>query len=68
MTLNRAWELVGGVAAALDAQVAGDVRRWRDSCERLAVVSVAADAPARFAELPQIVAIVERDERRTPWA
>ena len=63
LTLNRAWELVGGVAAALDAQVAGDVRRWRDSCERLAVVSVAEDALARFADLPQIVAIVERHER-----
>ena len=37
--LNQAWELVGGVAAALDATVAGDVRRWRDSCEALAVVS-----------------------------
>jgi DNA polymerase (family 10) len=65
LTLNRAWELAGGIAAALDAEVAGDVRRWRDSCERLAVVSVAADAPERFAELPQIVAIVERDERVT---
>ncbi len=63
LTLNRAWELVGGVAAALDAQVAGDVRRWRDSCERLAVVSVAEDALARFADLPQIVATVERHER-----
>ena len=46
---------------------AGDVRRWRDSCERLAVVCAAADpAPvlARFAALPQIVAVVEQEERR----
>jgi DNA polymerase (family X) len=66
LLLNRAWELVGGVAAALDGAPAGDVRRWRDSCERLAVVCAAADpdaAVARFAELPQIVAIVERRER-----
>jgi DNA polymerase (family X) len=67
LLLHRAWELVGGIAAALDGSVAGDVRRWRDSCERLAVVCVAADpapAMAAFAELPQIVAVVEQAERR----
>ncbi|MBV9801544.1 MAG: hypothetical protein JO130_00075 [Solirubrobacterales bacterium] len=67
LLLNRAQELVGGVAAALDGAVAGDVRRWRDSCERLAVVCAAVDpAPVleRFAELPQIVGIVERGGRR----
>jgi len=67
LLLNHAWELVGGIAAALDGAVAGDPRRWRDSSERLAVVCSAA-RPAelldRFAELPQIVAIVERDKRR----
>ncbi|HEX5980226.1 MAG TPA: PHP domain-containing protein [Thermoleophilaceae bacterium] len=67
LLLNRAWELVGGIAAALDGQAAGDVRRWRDSCERLAVVCAAADpapALARFADLPQIVAVIEQQERR----
>src|SRR4051794_1053633 len=67
LLLNRAWELVGGVAAALGGEVAGDARRWRDSCERLAVVCAAADAQpvvARFAGLPQIVALVEQDARR----
>jgi DNA polymerase (family X) len=67
LLLNRARELVGGVAAALGGEVAGDVRRWRDSCERLAVVCAAADAPSvltRFAELPQIVALVEQEPRR----
>ena len=67
LLLNRAWELVGAIAAALDGEVAGDVRRWRDSCERLAVVC-AAPGPgpvlARFDELPQIVAVVEQCERR----
>ncbi|MBV9606066.1 MAG: hypothetical protein JO027_13205 [Solirubrobacterales bacterium] len=67
LLLNRARELVGGVAAALDGEVAGDVRRWRDSCEHLAVVC-AADEPeplvARFANLPQIVGMIEQDERR----
>jgi len=67
LLLNRAWELVGGVAAALGGEVAGDVRRWRDSCEQLAVVCAAEEpesALARFAALPQIVAMVEQDERR----
>jgi DNA polymerase (family X) len=65
--LNRAWELVGGVAAALDGEAAGDVRRWRDSCELLAVVCAGSDPRsvlARFGALPQIVAVVEQDERR----
>jgi DNA polymerase (family 10) len=67
LLLNTAWELVGGVAAALDGEPAGDVRRWRDSCERLAVVCAASDASAvlaRFGDLPQVVALVEQDERR----
>ena len=65
LLLNRARELVGGIAAALDGEPAGDARRWRDSCEHLAVVCAAPDpAPvlARFAELPQIVALVEQDD------
>jgi DNA polymerase (family 10) len=67
LLLNRAWDLVGGIAAALDGQAAGDVRRWRDSCERLAVVCAAPDARTvltRFRDLPQIVAVVEEGERR----
>ena len=62
LMLNSARELVDGVAAALDGTAAGDVRRWRDSCERLAVVC-APDRLERFAALPQIVAVVERGER-----
>jgi hypothetical protein len=63
LLLNSAWELVGGVAAALDGEPAGDVRRWRDSCEVLAVVCAAADPLpllTRFAELPRIVALIAR--------
>ena len=67
LLLNRARELVGGIAEALDGVPAGDARRWRDSCEHLAVVCAAADDPerilARFAELPQIVGLIERSER-----
>jgi DNA polymerase (family 10) len=64
--LNRSRELVGGIAAALDAAPAGDVRRWCDSCHQLAVVRAAArpgPVLARFAELPQIVAVIEQGER-----
>jgi DNA polymerase (family X) len=67
LLLNRAWELVGGIAAALGGEPAGDPRRWRDSCERLAVVCAAGDPRPvldRFSELPQVVALVEQDERR----
>jgi len=66
LLLNRAAELVTGVAAALDGVAAGDVRRWRDSCEVLAVVCAAEDPRsvlARFAALPQVVALVEQGER-----
>ena len=43
LTLPRARELVGGIAEALGGEPAGDPRRWRDSCERLAVVCAAPD-------------------------
>jgi DNA polymerase (family 10) len=67
LLLNRARDLVGGIAGALGGTAAGDVRRWCDSCERLAVVCSAAEPGAvlaRFAELPQIVAVIEQVERR----
>jgi DNA polymerase (family X) len=67
LLLNRAWELVAGIAAALSGEAAGDVRRWRDSCERLAVVCAAQDPRSvlgRFRELPQVVALIEEGERR----
>ena len=66
LLLNRAGELVGAIAAALGGEPAGDVRRWRDSCERLAVVCAAPEpGPVldRFAGLPQIVALLERGDR-----
>ena len=67
LLLNHAWDLVGGIAAALGGEAAGDVRRWRDSCELLAVVCAAPDPRhvlSRFRELPQIVAVLEQEERR----
>jgi DNA polymerase (family 10) len=68
LLLNRARELVGAVADAVGGEPAGDVRRWRDSCEWLAVVTAVGNPEPvldRFARLPQIVALVEREERRT---
>jgi DNA polymerase (family 10) len=67
LLLNRAWELVGGVAAVLGGEVAGDVRRWRDSCERLSIVCSAREPEpvlARFSELPPIVAVIEKAASR----
>jgi DNA polymerase (family 10) len=67
LLLSRGLELVGGVALALGGTPAGDVRRWRDLCEQLSVVCVAPDPGpvlARFAELPQIVTVLEHGERR----
>jgi DNA polymerase (family 10) len=67
LLLNRAWELVGGIGDALGGTPAGDPRRFCDTSHHLAVVVPAAHpAPVldRFAALPQVVAVVEREERR----
>ncbi|MBV8957043.1 MAG: hypothetical protein JO179_23090, partial [Solirubrobacterales bacterium] len=66
LLLNRARDLVATIATGLQGVPAGDARRWRDSCEQLAVVCVASDPGptlSRFAALPEIVAVVERAER-----
>ena len=67
VTLNRALALSDGIASALGGTSAGHPRRRRDASERFAVVVAAADLEPvldRFAALPQIVSIVEREERR----
>jgi DNA polymerase (family 10) len=67
LMLTQAHELLNGIADALSGAAAGDPRRWRDACEALSVVCGAADPSAvlgRFGELPQIVALIEREERR----
>jgi DNA polymerase (family X) len=63
LLLTAAGDLVAAIAGALGGEVAGDVRRWRDACERLAVVTPTADALDRFAELPQIVAVIEHSDQ-----
>jgi len=64
LMLDRARALCDAVAGALGGIVAGDVRRWVDQPERLAVV-VATDSPdavrERFAALPEIVALLGPD-------
>ena len=71
LLISRARALLEPVAAALGGEIAGDPRRWRDENERLAVV-VAAERAApvldAFAELPAIVAVVEREQRRAVGA
>ena len=67
LLLTQARELLNGIASALGGEAAGDPRRWRDACEVLSVVCAAVDPSAvlaRFAELPQIVALIEQEERR----
>ncbi len=59
LLLNRAWALAGGIAEALGGEVAGDPRRWKDTCERLAVIASRPDAEEAFASLPQIVTVLE---------
>ena len=67
MLLNRARALLEGIAGALDAEVAGDPRRWADTSFDFAVVRAAARPQAvldAFERLPEIVAVLEREERR----
>jgi len=67
LLLHRARELVARIAEALGGQAAGDPRRFCDSSHRLAVVCAASDpGPVLdgFERLPEVVAVVERGERR----
>jgi len=59
LLLNRARALVEPVAEAVGGAVAGDPRRWRDTSERLAIVTSDNNALDRFRQLPQIVAVVD---------
>ena len=59
LLLNRARALVEPIAEAVGGVVAGDPRRWRDTSERLAIVTSDNSALGRFQHLPQIVAVVD---------
>jgi DNA polymerase (family 10) len=67
LILNRAHALTNAVAVALGGVAAGDPRRFRDLSERLAVVVATSepdDVLDRFASLPDIVAVLEREPER----
>jgi DNA polymerase (family X) len=67
LLLNRALELLEAIAGELGGTVAGDARRMRDVPETLVVVCAAEDhqpTVAAFERLPEIVAIIDRNERR----
>jgi DNA polymerase (family 10) len=59
LLLNRALALVEPIAEAVGGTVAGDPRRWRDTSERLAIVTSDNSALDRFQQLSQIVAVVD---------
>jgi len=63
MLLNRALALVGEVARALGGEPAGDPRRGCELSTRFAVV-VPLERLADAGALPQLVAVLERDDRR----
>ena len=67
MLLNHARALVETISESLGGEPAGDPRRWRDASFDFAVVCAAVEAGEileRFEQLPLIVALVEREERR----
>jgi DNA polymerase (family X) len=64
MLLNRARALVGEIATALGGEPAGDARRGCDLSTHFAVVVPGKRSLAAVDALPQIVAVLERDEER----
>ena len=64
MLLNRARTLVGEIAERLGGEPAGDPRRWCDLSTRFAVVVPGKDLLLGVESLPQLVAVLERDDDR----
>src|SRR6478672_5074523 len=56
LTLNRARALAAAIAAELDGEVAGEVRRWRDVVCGLAIVTT---TPPDLERSPLLVAVLE---------
>jgi DNA polymerase (family 10) len=63
LTRNRALALAGAIAGPLDAALAGELRRGCELVNRLVLVSTDTDALERFVSQPEVVALLERDER-----
>jgi DNA polymerase (family 10) len=68
LLLNRARILAEALSLELHAEVAGEVRRWRDVVHELTLVSSAPDALDRLDASTTVVAIVERDGPRAVGA
>jgi DNA polymerase (family X) len=64
LTRNRALALAVAIAAPLDAVPAGELRRGCELVHRLVLVSQARGAIERFVAQPEVVAVLERDDRR----
>jgi DNA polymerase (family X) len=60
LLIDRARALAEALAAELEAEIAGEVRRWREIVYELALVSAAPDALERLERSPTIVSVVER--------
>jgi DNA polymerase (family 10) len=63
LTRNRAFALAEAIAAPLGAVPAGELRRGCELVHRLVLVSHAPDALEQFVERPEVVAVIERDDR-----
>ena len=67
LTVDRSRSLSASIASALGGEVAGPARRFCELAHELAIVVPSGDADgvlARFASLPTIVTVLERDGRR----
>jgi DNA polymerase (family 10) len=63
LTRNRALALAGAIAAPLGAAAAGELRRGCELVHRVVLVSREPGALDRFATQPEVIAMLERDER-----
>jgi DNA polymerase (family X) len=63
LTRTRALALAAALAGPLDAVPAGELRRGCELVHRLVLVSQDRDALERFVAQPEVVAVLERDER-----
>jgi DNA polymerase (family X) len=64
LLLNRAAALADAIARELDATVAGEVRRWRDTVHELVLVAPSPAALERLERSATVVAVVEREAER----
>ena len=62
LTRNRAFALAEAIAIPLSAVPAGELRRGCELVHRLVLVAQAPGALERFVQLPEVVAVLERDE------